>query len=84
MTEVGVDQENYNNCLEATLTLSFDSISGSFNRFTGIGQANQSAGSMNNQNNVVAISAGLADSSSSPCGGSYEGSQESWPLTTPS
>jgi hypothetical protein len=65
MTEVGVDQENYNNCLEAFLTLSFDSISGSFNRFTGIGQANQSAGSMNNQNNVVAISAGLADSS--PC-----------------
>lgn len=77
MTEVGVDQENYNNCLEASLTLSFDSISGSFNRFTGIGQANQSAGSMNNQNNVVAISAGLADSSSSsPCGGSYGGSQD--------
>jgi hypothetical protein len=68
MTEVGVDQENYSNCLTASFTFSFDSISGSFNRFEGIGQANQSAGSMNNQNNVVAISAGLADSSSGWCG----------------
>ena len=62
MTEVGVEQENYDNCLKASFTLSIDSISDSFNDFTGIGQANQSAGSMNNQNNVVAISAGLADS----------------------
>jgi len=75
MTEVGVDQENYNNCLNASFTLSFDSISGSFNRFTGIGQANQSAGSMNNQNNVVAISAGLSDSSS-PAGSFSWGSKE--------
>jgi hypothetical protein len=44
------------------LDYSFDTISNSFNNFTGIGQANQAAGSMNNQNNVVAISAGLTDS----------------------
>jgi hypothetical protein len=71
MTEVGVDQENYSNCYDASLTFTFDTITNSFNCFTGIGQANQSAGSMNNQNNVVAISAGLADSS--PCDG-YRGS----------
>lgn len=36
-----------------------DSMSGSFNRFNGIGQSNQSAGHMNNQNNVVAVAAGV-------------------------
>lgn len=35
-----------------------DEICGSFTNFYGIGQVNQSAGSMNNQNNVVAVAAG--------------------------
>lgn len=62
MTEVKVGQGNFCNDLDASLTISIDKISCSFNAFQGIGQANQSAGSMNNQNNVVAISAGLGDS----------------------
>jgi len=36
-----------------------DSLIGSFNNFNGIGQSNQSAGNMNNQNNVVAVAAGI-------------------------
>jgi hypothetical protein len=62
MTEVAVEQTSYFNTLYSELDYSFDTISNSFNNFTGIGQANQAAGSMNNQNNVVAISAGLTDS----------------------
>jgi hypothetical protein len=42
-----------------------DNINNSFNDFVGIGQSNQSAGSMNNQNNAVAVAAGVDD------GGSY-------------
>jgi len=61
MTEVAVEQKSYFNTLYSELDYSFDTISGSFKEFTGIGQANQSAGHMNNQNNVVAISAGLTD-----------------------
>lgn len=59
MTEVGVEQTNYFNTLTSCFDLSFATINDSFNRFDGIGQANQSPGSMNNQNNVVAVSAGL-------------------------
>ena len=62
MTEVAVDQTNYFNTLDAAGSVSIDSICYSFNNFNGIGQANQSAGHMNNQNNVVAISAGLGSS----------------------
>jgi hypothetical protein len=40
-----------------------DKMNDSFNRFTGIGQSNQSAGSLNNQNNVVAIAAGVGEKS---------------------
>jgi hypothetical protein len=36
-----------------------DSLTASFNGFKGIGQNNQSAGSMNNQNNMVAVAAGI-------------------------
>jgi len=36
-----------------------DNMNNSFNCFTGIGQSNQSAGSMNNQNNAVAVAAGV-------------------------
>jgi hypothetical protein len=59
MTEVAVSQINYNNDLISFEDWTFDTITDSFNRFEGIGQANQAAGHMNNQNNVVAISAGL-------------------------
>jgi hypothetical protein len=59
MTEVGVDQTNYFNNLISCFDISKATISDSFNRFDGIGQVNQSPGSMNNQNNVVAVSAGL-------------------------
>jgi hypothetical protein len=62
MTEVAVDQTNFFNTLDVFASVSIDSICSSFNDFTGIGQANQSAGHMNNQNNVVALSAGLGDS----------------------
>jgi len=65
MTEVGVEQTNTGNMLYSDPycffagTESVAKIDNSFNRFDGIGQANQSPGSMNNQNNVVAVSAGL-------------------------
>ena len=46
-----------------------DNMTGSFNRFVGIGQSNQSAGSMNNQNNAVAVAAGVnEDSKGGWCG----------------
>jgi hypothetical protein len=63
MTQVAVEQTNYLNLLTSDTDVNTDTITDSFNGFTGIGQANQSAGHMNNQNNVVAISAGLGDSS---------------------
>jgi hypothetical protein len=63
MTEVGVEQTNYNNKLESCIDQTTSTICDSFNRFDGIGQVNQSPGSMNNQNNVVAVSAGLTGSS---------------------
>lgn len=58
-TEVAVEQVNTDNCLISILVTHLDTITGSFNNFAGIGQANQAAGFMNNQNNVVAISANL-------------------------
>jgi hypothetical protein len=58
-TEVAVEQVNTYNELTSILVTHLDTISGSFNTFTGIGQVNQAAGFMNNQNNVVAISANL-------------------------
>ncbi len=45
---------------ETTLTQT-DNMLNSFNSFVGIGQSNQSAGSMNNQNNVVSVAAGVQD-----------------------
>ncbi len=63
MTEVGVEQTNYFNHLDSCINLTASTITDSFNRFDGIGQVNQSPGSMNNQNNVVAVSAGLTGSS---------------------
>jgi hypothetical protein len=38
-----------------------DSISNSFNGFTGVADVNQSAGSLNNQGNAVAIAGGVAE-----------------------
>jgi hypothetical protein len=40
-----------------------DNMNDSFNHFIGIGQSNQSAGSLNNQNNVVSIAAGVGEKS---------------------
>jgi hypothetical protein len=46
-----------------------DNMNYSFNGFIGIGQSNQSAGSMNNQNNAVAVAAGVnEDSKGGWCG----------------
>jgi hypothetical protein len=58
-TQVAVEQVNSYNEMASILVTHLDTISGSFNTFTGIGQANQASGFMNNQNNVVAISANL-------------------------
>jgi hypothetical protein len=49
----------------AAILTQTDNMSGSFNTFIGIGQSNQSAGSMNNQNNAVAVAAGVQDDSGS-------------------
>jgi hypothetical protein len=59
MLESAVEQTNYLNLLTTDFDISLATITDSFNDFTGIGQANQSPGHMNNQNNVVAISAGI-------------------------
>jgi len=50
-----------------------DKMNDSFNRFTGIGQSNQSAGSLNNQNNVVSIAAGVGEKSGYPHNGNSRG-----------
>jgi hypothetical protein len=81
MTEVGVEQTNYNNKLESCFDLTASTICDSFNTFNGIGQVNQSPGSMNNQNNVVAVSAGLTGSGSSG-GESFGYSRENGVLAT--
>ena len=47
----------------STLTQT-DTMISSFNGFIGIGQSNQSAGSMNNQNNAVSVAAGVNDGGS--------------------
>ncbi|MCK9376125.1 MAG: hypothetical protein M0P73_08250 [Syntrophobacterales bacterium] len=53
-----------------------DTMTGSFQYFQGIGQSNQSAGSMNNQNNVVSVAAGVDDNGSGGyfCGWGGKGS----------
>jgi hypothetical protein len=58
----------------ATLTQT-DNMTNSFVGFIGIGQSNQSAGSMNNQNNAVAVAAGVQDDAGSPhgWGGDFKG-----------
>jgi hypothetical protein len=60
-TEVAVEQVNTDNCLVSILTTHRDTIEGSFTNFRGIAQVNQAAGFMNNQNNVVGLSANLND-----------------------
>ena len=47
--------------MTAAVLTQTDNMINSFNYFIGIGQSNQSAGSMNNQNNVVAIAAGVQE-----------------------
>ncbi len=76
-----VGDDNFNNNITYSFspctTSQADNMNCSFNCFTGIGQSNQSAGSMNNLNNVVSIAAGVAEQSgcksvedSSICSGS--------------
>ena len=59
----------------ATTLTQTDNMNNSFNTFIGIGQSNQSAGSMNNQNNAVAVAAGVQDDAGSTHGwaGDFKG-----------
>ena len=59
----------------ATTLTQTDTMTNSFTGFIGIGQSNQSAGSMNNQNNAVAVAAGVKDDPGSPKGwaGDFKG-----------
>jgi len=59
----------------ATTVTQTDTMLNSFTGFIGIGQSNQSAGSMNNQNNAVAVAAGVQDDPGSPhgWGGDFKG-----------
>lgn len=52
-----------------------DAMCDSFNAFTGIGQSNQAAGQMNNQNNVVGVSACVEDPRSAPTMVAMSGSE---------
>jgi hypothetical protein len=58
-TEVSAEQVNTRNALISILVTHTDAITDSFTDFTGIAQVNQASGFMNNQNNVVGISANL-------------------------
>lgn len=59
----------------ATTVTQTDTMLNSFTGFIGIGQSNQSAGSMNNQNNAVAVAAGVQDDpgSAKGWGGDFKG-----------
>jgi len=73
LTAVGVKNQNnefYGNntkdggllagwCRPDAVLTQTDNLGDSFNHFIGIGQSNQSAGSMNNQNNAVSVAAGV-------------------------
>jgi len=48
---------NINNCMEVGASEFTDNMCNSFSYFTGIGQSNQAAGQMNNQNDVVSVAA---------------------------
>ncbi len=54
-SDVHLEQVNVNNFVRDTNVTRTNTITGSFNGFTGIGQANQSAGNFNNQSNIVAF-----------------------------
>ncbi len=54
-SDVNLDQINVNNFLFDSGVTRTNTITGSFNNFQGIGQANQSAGNFNNQSNIVAF-----------------------------
>ena len=58
-TDVAVEQVNTCNEICSSLVTHMDQISGSFTDFHGIAQVNQSSGFMNNQNNVVGITANM-------------------------
>jgi hypothetical protein len=48
-------QKNTLGWASVSFAINSNNINDSFNGFTGIGQVNQSAGSMNNQANIVSI-----------------------------
>lgn len=54
-SDVRLQQVNVNNGLYDSNIVRTNTITGSFNSFKGIGQVNQSAGSFNNQSNVVSV-----------------------------
>jgi hypothetical protein len=62
MSEGDLGQENTNNLVNELETVKVSSISGSINGNTGIVNVNQSTGNMNNQGNVVSLSAILSGS----------------------
>ncbi|MCK9376128.1 MAG: hypothetical protein M0P73_08265 [Syntrophobacterales bacterium] len=55
---------NYLNDMWVSNSTFDDTMTGSFQFFQGIGQSNQAAGNMNNQNNVVSVAAGVSDNAS--------------------
>lgn len=59
-SDVFLDQVNVNNFVLDSGVTRTNTISGSFNGFKGIGQANQSAGNFNNQSNVVSVAASFS------------------------
>jgi len=57
--ETDLGQFNTYNMANVTNVTRFDTISGSFNEFTGVAAVNQSAGALNNQANAVSIAVSL-------------------------
>jgi hypothetical protein len=57
--ETDLGQFNTYNLANVTNVIRSDTISGSFNEFTGVAAVNQSAGSLNNQANAVSIAVSL-------------------------
>jgi hypothetical protein len=54
-SDVNLDQINVNNAVTDINVVRTNTVTNSFNGFTGIGQVNQSSGNFNNQSNIVAF-----------------------------
>ena len=72
-SDVILEQVNVNNNVCLTGITSKCYVNASFNAFTGIGQANQSSGSFNNQANIVSFAGTSGSPTGSTGGGSYGG-----------